>query len=91
MCCLSLAAILLWRAPVAERHDRAPACKGERMRIPIYQPSGPYSDSIKRPLCSKCDMRTWLTRIDLADPGYEKRTFECPVCEISVSETVKYK
>ena len=62
------------------------------MRIQIYQPSGPYSDSIVRPLCTKCDKKTWLTRIELTDrPGYDKRTFECPTCEISVSEIVRYK
>ena len=81
------------RASVAERRDRAPAFKKkERMRIPTYQPSGPYSDSIVRPLCLKCDKKTWLTRIELTDrPGYDKRTFECPTCEISVSEIVRYK
>jgi hypothetical protein len=57
------------------------------MRIPIYQPSGPYSDSIVRPVCTKCDKKTWLTWIELTDrPGYDRRTFECPTCEISVSE-----
>jgi hypothetical protein len=61
------------------------------MRILTCQPSGPYSDSIVRPRCAKCDKKTWLTRIELAEkPGFDKRTFECPICEILVSEIVKY-
>ena len=62
------------------------------MRIPIYQPSGPYSDSIVRPLCAKCDKKTWLTRIELTDrPGYDKRTFECLACGKTTIEVVKYR
>jgi hypothetical protein len=60
--------------------------------MPTYHPSGPYSNSIERPLCTNCGVKTWLTRIELTDkPDYDKRTFECPFCKISISEVVKYK
>jgi hypothetical protein len=32
-----------------------------------------------------------LARIDPEKPGYDKRTFECPSCEASVSKVVKYQ
>jgi hypothetical protein len=46
----------------------------------IYQPRTPYSDSIKRPDCSKCGTQTRLFGIEPERPGYELHSFECPKC-----------
>lgn len=33
----------------------------------------------------------WLTRIEPDEPGHDKRTFESPHCEHTLSEIVKYR
>jgi hypothetical protein len=46
-----------------------------------YQPATPYSDSIKRPDCSKCGAAMRLFGIEAERPGYEVHSFECPTCK----------
>jgi hypothetical protein len=36
--------------------------------------------AIERPICTKCEIAMWLARVQPNKPGYDKRTFECPVC-----------
>jgi hypothetical protein len=49
-------------------------------------------DDIARPPCSRCGAKTWLTRIEPSgDRDRELLTFECPVCEITETKTVKSK
>lgn len=43
------------------------------------------------PICPKCGATMWLARIEPDEPGHDKRTFECPHCEMAVSEIVKYR
>jgi DNA-directed RNA polymerase subunit RPC12/RpoP len=35
---------------------------------------------IEHPVCRQCGKPEWLIRIEPAEPGYEKRTYECPEC-----------
>jgi hypothetical protein len=46
---------------------------------------------LSQPTCPKCWALMWLTRIDPDEPGYDKRTFKCVECELTVTETVKYR
>jgi len=41
------------------------------------------SPDIERPTCPACGQLMWIARISPDAPGYDKRTFDCPVCEIS--------
>jgi hypothetical protein len=43
------------------------------------------------PTCEKCGAKMWLARIEPDAPGHDKRTFECPNCEHTVSKIVKYR
>jgi len=43
-----------------------------------------------RPHCPNCGTRMWLARIEPDEPGYERRTFECPECDHLMTEVVKY-
>ena len=43
------------------------------------------------PECPKCGGRMWLARIEPEEPGYDRRTFECPECDHSLVQVVKYK
>jgi len=42
---------------------------------------------IERPICARCGSKMWLARVTLAGPQSEFRTFECPVCEVSIGES----
>jgi hypothetical protein len=33
----------------------------------------------------------WLARVMPDAPGYEKRTFDCPVCEISQTDVLEIR
>lgn len=46
---------------------------------------------LSQPTCPRCGARMWLARIEPDEPGYDKRTFECPPCEETVCEIVKYR
>jgi len=50
----------------------------------------PHMPDIDRPTCAECGTLMWLARVEPDKPGYDKRTFECPVCDRSVVEIVKY-
>jgi len=50
----------------------------------------PNMDEV-RPACPKCGTRMWLARLDPDETGYGRRTFECPECDHSITEVVKYK
>ena len=51
----------------------------------------PGPEVTERPTCFLCATRMWLTRIEPDHPNYQKRTFECPVCDNSESLVVKYR
>jgi hypothetical protein len=33
----------------------------------------------------------WIARIEPDEPGHDRRTFECPECDHTIIEVVKYK
>jgi hypothetical protein len=45
---------------------------------------------VEHPKCGKCGVSMWLARIEPDKPDFDKRTYECPVCENVVAEIVKY-
>jgi hypothetical protein len=45
---------------------------------------------LERPWCPTCDIAMWLARIQPDKPGYDRRTFECPVCHDEMVVVVKY-
>lgn len=51
----------------------------------------PHSQNIVQPRCAECGAPMWLTRIEPDEPGSEKRTFECQVCQNEAAEVVKYR
>jgi hypothetical protein len=60
------------------------------MSLPQPDPVLP-AQSIVRPPCPRCNDRMMLTRIEPHTPGYELRTFECPTCDYSGGEVVKFE
>ena len=46
---------------------------------------------IARPDCPKCGTRMWLDRIEPDEPDHDLRTYECPECDHTIMEVVKYK
>jgi hypothetical protein len=44
-----------------------------------------------RPQCPTCGARMWIARIEPDEPGYDRRTFECPECDRELVEVVKYR
>jgi hypothetical protein len=48
------------------------------------------SRAITRPPCSKCGATVMLTHVEPHTPGYDLRTFECPVCKHSESAVVHF-
>lgn len=46
---------------------------------------------IHHPNCPECRRPMWLARITPDKPDYDQRTFECPQCDHSITEVVKYK
>jgi hypothetical protein len=53
----------------------------------VFDP--PFKE-INRPACPKCGMPMWLAHVAPDKPGFDKRTFECPVCEHSEAVVVAY-
>ena len=47
----------------------------------------PNSEPNKRPTCPNCGSPMWITRINPDD----KRTFTCPVCDISQTAVTNIK
>jgi hypothetical protein len=67
-----------------------------RELLPPEPPTTPSNNNdfvssiLSRPLCPKCARPMWLTSIAPADePGFEKRTFECPRCSEVESKIVR--
>jgi predicted Zn finger-like uncharacterized protein len=51
----------------------------------------PSNEELAHPKCPNCGAQMWLARISPDKPGRDERTFECPQCNHSVTEIVKYK
>jgi transposase-like protein len=51
----------------------------------------PLKFDIPGPNCPKCGLPMWLARIEPDKPDYDRRTFECPECDHSLTEVVKYR
>jgi len=51
----------------------------------------PTDTIIARPNCPKCGTRMWIARIEPDEPNYDRRTLECPECDHSFTEILKYK
>jgi hypothetical protein len=75
------------RASVAERG----ACSRLQMEstMPSFQLSAPSTQAIPRPPCPKCGTTMTLARITPHGSGYE-RTFECPSCDQTEKEIIKF-
>jgi hypothetical protein len=41
------------------------------------------------PVCSKCGTPMWLTRIQPDQPGYARRSLECPCCHHQMTEVIE--
>jgi hypothetical protein len=55
-----------------------------------YEP--PTQEGIERPTCELCGTKMWLARIHPHEtPCHEVRTFECPECEHSQRDVVKFR
>jgi hypothetical protein len=48
------------------------------------------SPAVERPWCAACEIQMWLARIQPDKPGYDRRTFECPVCHDEMAVVVEY-
>ena len=51
----------------------------------------PQKLEMGRPRCEKCGTLMWLARIEPDSRNHDKRTFECSVCEATITKVVKYK
>lgn len=51
--------------------------------MPLIQFARSNTQHIDRPICKHCGSRMWLARVAPGRKGGERRTFECPVCEIA--------
>lgn len=51
----------------------------------------PPTQTVEHPKCSKCGAQMWLARIEPEKPDHDRRTFECPECESTQIEVVKYR
>jgi hypothetical protein len=59
--------------------------------MPQFKPSRKKPPSMGGPACPKCGARMWLAQISPDESGHERRTFECPICEISKTNVVDRK
>jgi hypothetical protein len=57
-------------------------------RSHVFDPS---FRNIDWPHCIQCGSLMWLARISPDKPHYDRRTFECPVCNHSEEVVVEYK
>jgi hypothetical protein len=57
----------------------------------LHQSTPSNLSTIDRPSCVICGARMWLAKIIAEGPDHDKRTFECPVCEISEIKIAKIK
>jgi hypothetical protein len=44
-----------------------------------------------RPACPECSAQMYLSRIELKQPGFDLRTFECPRCQHVETAVVQFK
>jgi hypothetical protein len=44
-----------------------------------------------RPACPECSVQMYLSRIELKQPGFDHRTFECPRCQHVETAVVQFK
>ena len=51
----------------------------------------PQQRIIGRPFCEMCKSQMWLACIEPDQPGYDRRTFECPGCPNVTVRIVKYR
>jgi len=51
----------------------------------------PQQRIIGRPFCELCKSQMWLACIEPDEPGYDRRTFECPACPNVTVRIVKYR
>jgi hypothetical protein len=51
----------------------------------------PQQRIIGRPFCELCKSQMWLACIEPDEPGYDRRTFECPGCPNVTVRIVKYR
>jgi hypothetical protein len=49
------------------------------------------SPIIARPACPTCTAQMYLARIEPEKPGYDLRTFECPMCQHVERAVVRFK
>ena len=56
--------------------------------MPEHQSAPSNSPHIDHPHCQRCGSAMWLARTTLETPERVTRTFECPVCEISLNSKV---
>ena len=42
------------------------------------------------PSCELCETDMWLRSIEPDKPGYDRRTFECPMCQHLIVKIIKY-
>ena len=52
--------------------------------------AGKQSDHA-RPACPTCTAQMYLARIEPEKPGYDLRTFECPMCQHVETAVVQFK
>src|SRR5262249_51355166 len=51
----------------------------------------PQQRLIGRPFCELCKSQMWFACIEPDEPGYDRRTFECPACPNVTVRIVKYR
>jgi hypothetical protein len=59
------------------------AATGWETRMTQFQTPPANSQFIERPTCTNCGSVMWTPRITSVGPDVDKRTWECPVCDIS--------
>jgi hypothetical protein len=64
---------------------------GTGVAMPQSHTFDPARLVLQQPKCPKCGLPMWLARIEPDKPDHDRRTFECPSCEHSHTEVVKYK
>jgi hypothetical protein len=56
-----------------------------------FKLAGRERPAAERPSCPKCGTQMWLATIEPDRPGHDRRTFECPRCQVEKVEIVKFK
>jgi hypothetical protein len=58
--------------------------------MPASTVFGPARLVLDLPKCPNCGAPMWLSCIEPDKPDHDRRTFECPQCDHSHTEVVKY-